>query len=242
MAAERFALVTGGSTGIGAAICSALAAQGLKVIALSREVARAPGVVASIQADLSDPQATREAAREIAARWAVTTVVHNAGAIREKPLEAVEAGDLTALSQLHVGAAITLVQACLPAMRAWHYGRIVLISSRAALGLARRTVYAATKAGMLGLTRTWALELGPEGITVNAVAPGPIAGTTMFHALIPQDSPKMAQIAAGIPVRRLGSPEDVARAVAFLAAPESAFITGQTLYVCGGTSVGSIVY
>jgi NAD(P)-dependent dehydrogenase (short-subunit alcohol dehydrogenase family) len=110
------------------------------------------------------------------------------------------------------------------------------------LGLANRTAYAATKAGMLGLARTWALELGEHGITANVVAPGPIEGTALFHEIIPADSPKLARIAESIPVRRLGRPHDVVRAVMFFAAPEAGFVTGQTLFVCGGTSVGSVAY
>jgi NAD(P)-dependent dehydrogenase (short-subunit alcohol dehydrogenase family) len=95
---------------------------------------------------------------------------------------------------------------------------------------------------MLGLARTWALELGAHGITANVIAPGPIEATDVFHDIIPRDSPKLPAIIEAIPVRRLGRPEDVARAVMFFAAPEAGFVTGQTLFVCGGTSVGSIVY
>jgi NAD(P)-dependent dehydrogenase (short-subunit alcohol dehydrogenase family) len=125
-------------------------------------------------------------------------------------------------------------------MKRAQYGRIVLIGSRAALGLQTRTNYAATKCGMTGLARTWALELGQHGITVNCVAPGPIAATEMFHAVVPEGSEKMQQMAASIPVRRLGQPDDVARAVMFMLAPGNGFVTGQTLMVCGGASLGSL--
>ena len=124
-------------------------------------------------------------------------------------------------------------------MRAAHYGRVVLMSSRAALGLATRTNYSATKAGMVGKARTWALELAPEGITVNVVAPGPIR-TDMFYDVVDEGSDKEKAIAAGIPVKRLGESADVARAVRFFVEPENSFVTGQVLYVCGGTSVGSL--
>ncbi len=240
---DRYALVTGASSGIGAATAQAFLEAGYEVVCLSRgRFPTASRRVHNIEVDLSDAGATRQAALEVARRFPLTTVVHNAGAIREKPLAEVTLDDLAALTNLHVAAAISLVQAVLPTMQQRHFGRIVLVSTRAVLGLAKRTVYSATKAGLLGLTRTWALELGEHGITVNTVAPGPIEATRMFHEIIPADSPKLAHIVESIPVKRLGRPEDVARAVMFFAAPDAGFITGQTLFVCGGTSVGSIVY
>jgi 3-oxoacyl-[acyl-carrier protein] reductase len=240
---ESFSLVTGGASGIGAETCRALLAAGRRVISLDLQSSSLlPSAVEQVEVDLSDPAAARAVAQELAARYRVTTVIHNAGAVREKPLEQVTAEDLATLSNLHVTAAVCLVQAALPAMQEAHSGRIVLVSSRAVLGLARRTAYAASKAAMLGLTRTWALELAVHGITVNAIAPGPIQGTRVFHDLIPADSPRLAGIVQSIPVRRLGQPADVARAILFFVAQEADFITGQTLFVCGGTSVGSIVY
>lgn len=240
---DKYALVTGGSSGIGAAICKSLLDDGYEVVSLSRRNSdKPPKGLHQVQVDLADPAATREAAREVASRFPITTVVHNAGAIREKPLEEVTLEDLQALTNLHLAAALSLVQAQLPLMKQRRFGRIVLMSTRAVLGLANRTAYSATKAGMLGLARTWALELGAHGITVNVVAPGPIEATEMFHDLIPADSPKLPRIVDSIPVKRLGRPEDVVRAVRFFIAPEAGFVTGQTLFVCGGTSVGSIVY
>ena len=105
--------------------------------------------------------------------------------------------------------------------------------------LAGRSAYSATKAGIIGLGRAWALELAPFGITVNMVAPGPIGDTPMFEALVPKGSETEARIAAGIPVGRLGRPSDVANAVRFFAGDAADFITGQVLYVCGGASVGT---
>jgi NAD(P)-dependent dehydrogenase (short-subunit alcohol dehydrogenase family) len=236
---ERTAVVTGGSTGIGAAICGALLAEGYRVINLARRAADDPRVE-NVCVDLADRAATREAAAAIAARMPVTTLVHNAGLIRAALLEDVQLEDLDYLEQVHIGAAITLAQAFLPAMKAARFGRIVLIGSRAALGLQTRTSYSATKSGMTGMTRTWALELGAHGITVNCVAPGPIAATEMFHAVVPAGSEKEQQLAAGIPVRRLGQPDDVARAVMFMVDPGNGFVTGQTLMVCGGASLGSL--
>ncbi len=240
---ESFALLTGGSSGIGAATCQMLLAAGYHVISLDRNpaAANAPRLY-QIQVDLTDVEATRSSAQDAASRFPITTVIHNAGAVRQKPLEQVSDDDLQALTNLHVAAPIALVQANLATMKAQGFGRIVLVSTRAVLGLANRTVYSATKAAMLGLARTWALELGLHGITTNVVAPGPIEATEVFHQIIPQDSPKLAAIIESIPVKRLGRPQDVARAILFFADPQAGFVTGQTLFVCGGTSVGSIVY
>jgi NAD(P)-dependent dehydrogenase (short-subunit alcohol dehydrogenase family) len=242
-ASERVALVTGGSAGIGLALCRRLLDGGYTVLSLARR--RAPldsPRLLSIEVDLADARATRETAFALASRHAITTIVHNAGAVREKALADVAPADLDELTNLHLHAALSLVQANLATMQSQHYGRIVLVSTRAVLGLAKRTAYSATKAGMIGMARTWALELAPHGITVNVVAPGPIAETELFHSVIPADSPQMTDIVAKVPVRRLGKPDDVARAVMFFVAPEAGFVTGQTLFVCGGTSVGSISY
>jgi NAD(P)-dependent dehydrogenase (short-subunit alcohol dehydrogenase family) len=233
-------IVTGGSTGIGLAICRGFLDAGYAVVALDRQPADfAHPQFRVLPVDLCDEAATRAALQD-AVRQPVTTIVHNAGVIRPALAADATTDDMAELSRLHLGTALLLLQATLPAMRAARFGRVVLISSRAALGLATRTAYSATKAGLIGMARTWALELGPDGITVNAIAPGPIAGTAMFHDVLPPGDPRIDALAQGIPVRRLGQPQDVARAALFLAHPDSGFITGQTLFVCGGTSVGSL--
>lgn len=234
------ALLTGGSAGIGRAIANTLLDAGHTVISLDQSPPTEPHErLHHLQVDLLSAAATHEAALHAAETWAPTILIHNAGAMRPALLADVNRLDLEALVSLHLGAAITLVQATLPAMRASGSGRVILISSRAALGLATRTSYSATKAGMIGMARTWALELGPQGVTVNVIAPGPIE-TDMFHEVLPHGDPRIAGLAASIPVRRIGRPEDVANAVRFFADPAAGFITGQTLFVCGGTSVGSL--
>jgi 3-oxoacyl-[acyl-carrier protein] reductase len=230
------AIVTGGSTGIGRAIVERLLAAGYEVISLDKTSKTLN--VHHVTVDLADAEATRQAAAEVARSHAVTTLIHNAGAIRPAPLAEVKLEDLNALANLHLGAAVTLAQAALPAMKAAGYGRIVLVSSRAALGVPTRTAYSATKAGMLGMARTWALELAPLGVTVNVVAPGPIR-TAMFHGIVPEGSTQEEKLARSIPVGRLGEPDDVARAVMFFADRDAGFVTGQVLYVCGGASAGS---
>jgi 3-oxoacyl-[acyl-carrier protein] reductase len=242
MSARNVAIVTGGSSGIGAEICRRMVAQDYETISLAlRHPDWSDKRLHSVEVDLTDRKATAQAAADIAARFAVTHVVHNAGVIRAALLPDVKLEDLDDLTELHLGAALLLVQATLPAMKAAGFGRIVLMSSRGALGLQTRSAYAATKAGLIGLGRTWALELAPLGITVNMIAPGPIGGTEMFHAVVPAGSERERALAKQIPVGRVGTPADVANAVMFFAARESGFVTGQVLYVCGGASVGTLV-
>jgi 3-oxoacyl-[acyl-carrier protein] reductase len=112
------------------------------------------------------------------------------------------------------------------------------MSSRAALGKELRTAYAAAKAGLIGITRVWALELGHSGITVNAIGPGPIA-TDLFLQANPLDSPRTQAIVDAVAVGRLGTPSDVAHAAGFFLDERAGFVTGQILYVCGGLTVGS---
>ena len=236
----RTALVTGGSAGIGAGICRHLLEDGYTVLNLSRRPSPFEhDRLHNYTVDLADLEATATVAALVAADHQVTDLIHNAGVIRPAVLGSVDLADMEMVANIHIGAAITLAQAVLPGMKAAGNGRIILISSRAALGLQTRTCYSATKSGMMGMARTWALELGPEGITVNVVAPGPIAETEMFDDAI-QEQEKRDAIAASIPVKRLGNPSDVARAVQFFLAPENSFITGQTLLVCGGASLGSL--
>lgn len=236
--AQQVALVTGGSAGIGRAICEALLAQGRSVVNLDL---KAPDWsherLVSLQADLTRQDELQDAARHIAAGYAVTALVNNAGATRPGSIDSATLHELDDVVSLHLKAAIVLTQAALPALRACGQGRIVNIASRAALGKPERIVYSATKAGLIGLTRTLALELGAGGITVNAVAPGPIA-TELFKNSNPEGAPQTQRIIDSIVVGRLGTPEDVARAALFFLAPENGFVTGQVLYVCGGTTLG----
>lgn len=234
------AVVTGGSAGIGADICRRLLADGYEVISVARRLPdwshpRLHGE----QVDLLDAAATEAVAQSIARRFAVTHFIHNAGVIWPKLLGEVTQAELQGLTQIHLGSAISLMQAVLPGMRERRFGRVVLMSSRGALGLQTRTAYSATKAGMIGMARTWALELAPEGITVNVVAPGPVL-TDMFYDVVPAGSERERKLADSIPVRRIGRPDDVTRAVMFFSDPANSFVTGQTLYVCGGASVGTL--
>ena len=236
--ADRTVLVTGASRGIGRAIATRLVDEGYAVVNLDRDppAALLPRETC-VEVDLADAAATRDALAEVVARHAPTRLVNNAGVVRPGPLENVTIDDLEAVVSLNLRCAIQCAQALLPAMKAARSGRIVGIASRAALGKELRTVYSATKAGLIGMTKTWALELAADGITVNAIGPGPI-GTELFHRANPADSPRTKAIIEGVPVRRLGTPEDIAHAAAFLLDDRAGFVTGQVIYVCGGMTVG----
>jgi NAD(P)-dependent dehydrogenase (short-subunit alcohol dehydrogenase family) len=135
---------------------------------------------------------------------------------------------------------IHIAQAVIPAMVDRGHGRIVMIASRAVLGLPTRTVYSSTKAAIVALGRTWALEYARKGILVNTISPGPVE-TDMFRAIVPQGSPEERRAIEAVPLGRLAKPDDLAAAVNFLLSPDSSFITGQNLFVCGGTSIGLAV-
>ncbi|ABD54262.1 SDR family NAD(P)-dependent oxidoreductase [Jannaschia sp. CCS1] len=234
------AVITGGNKGIGADLARALLDRDYTVVSVSRH---APDWthprLSSVEADLLNAETVKLAADHIAATHDVSHLIHNAGMIWPNLVEEAQPSDITGLAQLHLGSALTLLQATLPSMKARGMGRVMFNASRAALGAPTRTAYSASKAGMIGMARTWALELAPHGITVNVVAPGPIL-TDNFWGIIDKDSPQQEALAKRIPVGRLGTVEDVTNAFLFFCDPTNGFVTGQTLYVCGGASVGTL--
>lgn len=230
-------LVTGGAGGIGLAVARQERMAGRAVVVLDREPPPPDLEARFLCVDLMSEAATAEALTEALSEGPITRLVNNVGMVRPASLDDTTAEDFAAVMRLNLGVAIQVTQALVPGMRAARFGRIVNVSSRAAYGKELRTAYAASKAGLLGATRTWALELGRDGITVNAVAPGPIA-TPLFTAANPPDAPRTRAIVESIPVGRMGTPEDVAQAVGFFLGESAGFITGQTLPVCGGITVG----
>lgn len=231
------ALVTGGSRGIGAAVVARLAARGIPVINLDREAPAGDSPARFVRCDLTDLAVTQATLARIADENAILWLVNNAGIAAPATLEETTVDDFDKVVAINLRACILAAQAVLPAMKAAGKGRIVTVSSRAALGKELRTAYSATKAGVIGLTRTWALELAPHGITVNAIGPGPIE-TELFKSANPHNSPRTQAIIRGVPVQRLGQPEDIAHAADFFLSDGAGFVTGQVLYVCGGMTVG----
>lgn len=238
---DRRALVTGGSAGIGRAVCEALLAHGAEVVSLARtQCDLAHPRLRQMVIDLSDIDSLRT---PLVGRLQVPPfdiLVNNAGAVHHTMLSDVGDDEFTLLVDLHLRAAAVLAQAIVPGTRGRGFGRIVNLSSRALVCMAGRTVYAAAKAALVAMTRTWALELGLHGITVNCVSPGPTL-TPLLLADIPAGSEEAQQLAAALPMRRLGEPQDVARAVLDFADPRNGWVTGQNVFVCGGASVGTAI-
>lgn len=242
----RVAIVTGAAFGIGRSIAEKMAVQGARVglIDISKEaeiVARNfknQGLQAlACIADVGDPASVSNAVLEVKSLFGtVDILVNNAGVVRPAGFEDVTVEDWDIITRISLKGTFFCSRACLPMMKQQRYGKIVNIGSRAALGKQDRTVYSAAKAGIAGMTRTMALELAPFGINVNNVAPGPIA-TERFMENNPPGSPKTKAILENVPLSRIGTPQDVADSVAFLASDEASFITGQTLYVCGGLTI-----
>ena len=243
---ESVALVTGGSRGIGRAICLELARLGAAVAvnyagneqaALETvEACRALGVEAeAFQADVADSAACEELVKAVKDRFGkLDILVNNAGITRDGLLMTAKAEDLDRVLDTNLKGAYFCMKAASKVMMRQRYGRIISMSSVVGLrGNPGQTNYAASKAGIIGLTKAAAKELASRGITVNAVAPGFI--DTDMTAAMPEAA-KTATLAT-IPMGRLGAPEDVARAVAFLASDEAAYITGQVLAVDGGMAM-----
>jgi len=234
---KNYVLITGGAKGIGAAIARRACADGYSPIILDL-VEPDRGIAAEFaRIDLRDAPATSEILDALTKRFVITRLVNNAGIVHPARLEQTTPEAFEEVMMLNARAAMLCVKSLAPGMRRKKFGRIVSITSRALLGKEMRTAYAASKGAVASMSRTWALELASDSITVNTVAPGPV-GTEAFHRNNPPGDPRTDALKKSIPLKRLGSTDDVAHAVGFFLDERSGFITGQTLYVCGGLTVG----
>lgn len=248
MSTQKTAIVTGSARGIGAAVAKRLASDGLAVGVLDldaeacadtvKAITDAGGKAIAVGADVADEASVGRAVTQVFDQLgAPTVVVNNAGVLRDNLLFKMSVDDWDTVLAVHLRGAFNVTKAAQKYMVEAGWGRIVNLSSTSALGNRGQANYSAAKAGMQGFTKSLAIELGPFGINVNAVAPGFIA-TDMTRATAERtgnDFEQMQKAAAErIPVRRVGRPEDIANVVSFLVSEDASYVSGQTIYVAGG--------
>ena len=228
-------LITGASKGIGRAIAEKVHADGGHVVGIARSGDNAfPGELVTV--DLSDGDARRSAFAEIAGRYQISRLVNNVGFNQMQRLEAITQDRYEQVIDTNLGVMLDATQAFVGHMKQAQFGRVINMASRSLLGRKGGSAYAGAKAAMVGFTRSWALELAQSGITVNCVAPGPIR-TAMFERNNPPGSESRDTLLQSVPMQRMGEPEEVADLVQFLLSERAGFITGQTIFVCGGSSI-----
>jgi 3-oxoacyl-[acyl-carrier protein] reductase len=244
----RVAIVTGAGRGIGAAIAHRLAADGMSVGVVdldeqgsrrtAKEIVENGGRAVPIGADVADEMAAGNAVQQTAAELGpVTVLVNGAGIIRDNLIFRMSTADWDSVMDVHLRGAFLMTRAAQTHMTQAKWGRIVNISSTSALGNRGQANYAAAKAGLIGFTKTLALELGKFGVTANAIAPG-FVETEMTAATAARQGLDFEEwkssIARDIPLGRIGQPEDVAAVASFLCSEDAGYVSGQIIYVSGG--------
>lgn len=242
---REVALVTGSAGGLGRACCAALAATGAHVVAADLDGTAAEDLAAELRAegagasglglDVRDPRAVDTAVAGIVSEHgSIDVLVNLAGALRNQVLAKIDDDDFELVLATHLKGTLHTMRAAIATMRANGYGRIVNMSSVAARGSVAGSAYGAAKGGIEGLTRSAAMEVARDGVTINCVAPG-LVNAGMFLTV---DKGYQAEVTERIPMRRLGEADEIASCVTFLTSRAASYVTGQTLVVCGGLSLG----
>jgi 3-oxoacyl-[acyl-carrier protein] reductase len=248
MTEQRVAIVTGAARGIGAAVAQRLAADGHAVAVVDldegaceatvKAITEAGGRAIGVGADVSKADQVTAAVERVAAELGTPTIlVNNAGVLRDNLLFKMSEDDWDTVMSVHLKGSFLMSKACQAHMVEAKYGRMVFLSSTSALGNRGQANYASAKAGLQGLAKTLAIELGKFGVTANAIAPGFIETdmTAATAARVGVDFEEFKKAtAASIPVQRTGKPEDIAAAASFFCSEEAGFVSGQVLYVAGG--------
>lgn len=238
---NKVAVVTGATDAIGSAVCRRLAGKGATVVVVDTDPQKAEALVAElVKGDAKATGATIDPTSEDTIKAMIADVTDKVGAIdilvnnfdhrEEKPLDEVSYAQWQLAFDHNVDPVFLMTREILPGMRARNYGRVINIGSLSYIGLPGLSSYAAAKSSLFGLTRALALESAKDGVTVNCVAKGEIATADMTEE-------RIENLVKAIPVRRIGTPEDVAKAVGFFASERSPYVTGQTFFVCGGKSI-----
>lgn len=231
----RRVLITGASKGIGRAVAERVAEGGSVPVGLARSrPADFPGEFYEV--DLADRAATADVLDAVITAGPVDAVVNNVGFVRLGRIGSIDLDHLFDTYDLNVRVAVQVVQAALPGMLSAGWGRIVNVTSLTTLGTPERTPYAAAKAALEASTRIWANELAPAGITVNAVAPGPIE-TELYRERSPIGSEREARLLESIPMHRVGAPREIAHVICALLDEDAGYLTGQVVRADGGGSI-----
>jgi 3-oxoacyl-[acyl-carrier protein] reductase len=224
-------------TGIGWACAELLAKRGHHIVGLARnKPSHFPGDFYTI--DLADRNALDKLLGSLCQHYNFTGLLNNAGIVGPELIADIDLDTVDSVFQINLGAAMQCTKHCIVSMKNLGRGRIVNISSELALGLPTRTAYGGSKAALISMTRTWALELARDSITVNAIAPGPV-DTEFFRSNNPEGSSERIRKLNRVPLGRFATADDIARTVSFFMGPDSGYVTGQTLFVDGGSSLAS---
>ncbi len=243
---KQIAVVTGGANGIGLGITRALLEAGYNVAMFdinSEAIAQAQEALSvhsdalmGVGMDVTAGEAVQAGVEQVTEKWKTPDIlINNAGIARDKRITKMTEEDWDFVINVNLKSQFLCVKAVIPGMIEQKYGRIVNISSRAWLGGFGQANYSSAKGGVISLTRSLAIELAKEGITANAIAPG-IVETPLFNTFKQEVKDRLK---ASVPVGRIGQPEDIAQAILLFIGRNSSYITGQTLYVCGGRSLSS---